>query len=420
MALLLDVLLLAAATVLLARGAALVRLPPLLGMIMAGTLVAGIDLGFDSLRGPRLEEFSSPLRVAIPTVLLLRAGLGLSVTELRRLGTLGMRLGFIPLLADAAVLWAASIWLLELEPLVAAVLAFLVAALSPAIVLPGLLALLDARPQEGRSRRVLSALLVGAPLDNVLALVLMGVALDAALAGSSDVATLLPVLVWKVGAGLLAGLAAGALLGRVLRERLRRLAPGVLLCVVLAVAGFLLWAGLAWSFSFILAHVAMGLSLRHVAPELRQPLDLGLRRAWALAQYALFGLIGAALDVEAVAAAGLAVTAVVLLGQAGRFAGSYVATLGSELEPRERLACALAYVPKATIQAAFAALPLDHVLAAGGAVALSQGDAELILCAGVLAVLITAPIGAVTLNRGVDKLLPAQQAGRESVASTRA
>jgi len=418
MALLLDVLLLAAATGVLARCAALARLPPLLGMIVAGTLVAGFNAELDHLGGPRLADFSSALRVAIPTVLLLRAGLGLSVTELRRLGALGMRLGFIPLLADAAVLWMASMWLLELEPLVAAVLAFLVAALSPAIVLPGLLSLLDARPHEGRPRRVLSALLVGAPLDNVLALVLMGVALDAALAGSSDVASLVPVLLWKVGVGLTAGLAAGALLGRTLRGHLEALSAARLLGFVLIVAGALLWAGLVWRFSFILAHVAMGLSLRQAAPQLIRRLDQGLRRVWNLAQYALFGLIGAALDLDAVAAAGLAVTAVVLLGQIGRFAGSYVATLGSDLEPRERLACALAYVPKATIQAAFAALPLDRVLAAGGAAALSQGDAELILCAGVLAVLITAPIGAVTLNRGVASLLPACEAGEEALESS--
>lgn len=407
MALLVDVLLLAVATGLLARVVGVVGLPPLLGMIFAGTMVAGLDLG-SQFTGPRLEDYSSPLRVAIPTVLLLRAGLGLSLAELRRLGTLGMRLGFIPLLADAAVLWGASIWLLDLQPLVAAVLAFLVAALSPAIVLPGLLALIDARPRAGRSRRVLSALLVGAPLDNVLALVLMGVALDAALAGSSDFASLISILLWKVSVGLVVGLAAGTLLGRVVRDRLPGLRPAALLSLLLLAAGVVLWAGLTWHFSFILAHVAMGLSFRYVAPQLRDSLDAGLRGAWDLAQYALFGLIGAALDVESVAAAGLAVTAVVLLGQLGRFVGSYVATLGAGLRPAERLACALAYVPKATIQAAFAALPLDRVLAASGPTALSRGDAELILCAGVLAVLITAPIGAVTLNRGVDRLLPAE------------
>jgi solute carrier family 9B (sodium/hydrogen exchanger), member 1/2 len=408
MALLVDLSLLAVATWLLARVVGLAGLPPLLGMIFAGTVVAGLDLGAQ-FTGPRLEEYSSPIRVVIPTVLLLRAGMGLSLTELRRLGTLGMRLGFIPLLADAAVLWAASIWLLDLQPLVAAVLAFLVAALSPAIVLPGLLALIDARPRGGRSRRLLNALLVGAPLDNVLALVLMGVALDAAMAGNSNFASLFPVLLWKVGVGLAVGVAAGTLLARVVRDRLQGLGPTALLSLLLVAAGAVLWAGLTWRFSFILAHVAMGVSFRHVAPQLRDALDAGLRRAWDMAQYALFGLIGAALDVEAVMAAGLAVGAVVLLGQLGRFAGSYVATMNAGLRPAERMACALAYVPKATIQAAFAALPLDRVLAASGPTSLSQGDAELILCAGVLAVVITAPIGALTLNRGVDRLLPAEE-----------
>jgi NhaP-type Na+/H+ or K+/H+ antiporter len=413
MALLLDCLLLALGTYLLGRVAGLAKLPPLLGMIFAGTLVATLDLPA-GLAGPRLEQWSSPLRVAIPTVLLLRAGLGISLPELRRLGTLGLRLGIVPLLADAAVLWAASMWLLDLEPLVAAVLAFLVAALSPAIVLPGLLSLIEARPQGSRSRGVLGALLVGAPLDNVLALVLMGVALDAALTGTSSLGSLGTVLLWKVGIGLSSGLLAGGLLARLLSSRSRPQRPEVVLAGVVLVAGLLLWAGQRFEFSFILAHVAMGLGMRHVAPELRDSLDQSLRRIWDVAQYVLFGLIGAALDLDAVLAAGLAVSAVVLLGQVGRFAGSYVATMGAKLSSRERLACALAYVPKATIQAAFAAWPLDRVQEAAGPVLLSRCDAELILCAGVLAVVITAPLGAITLNKGVDKLLPA--ASRSSTA----
>ena len=405
MALVLDCLLLLLGTVLLARLVAWVKLPALLGMIIAGTLVGTLDLPA-ALPGPRLEQWSSPLRVAIPTVLLLRAGLGISFPDLRRLGSLGLRLGIIPLLADALVLWAAAQWLLGLEPLVAAVLAFLVAALSPAIVLPGLLSLLEARPKDSPSRNVLGALLVGAPLDNVLALVLMGVALDAALLGTTGLGTLGTALVWKVGVGLGSGLAAGWLLARGLGSGLRQRRPTVVLVAVLLVAGGLLWAGLRFEFSFILAHVAMGLAMRHAAPALREALDGSLKRIWEVAQYALFGLIGAALELDAVLAAGLAVSAVVLLGQCGRLIGSYVATMGAELSPRERLACALAYVPKATIQAAFAALPLDRVLAAGDSALLSRSDAELILCAGVLAVGVTAPIGAVTLNRGVNRLLP--------------
>ena len=405
MALALDCVLLALATYLLARLVTLTGLPALLGMIAAGTLVATLDLPA-GMAGPRLEDWSSPVRVAIPTVSLLRAGLGISLPQLRRLGSLGLRLGVIPLLADAVVLWAASIWLLDLEPVVAAVLAFLVAALSPAIVLPGLLALIEARSPDSRSRGVLGALLVGAPLDNVLALVLMGVALDASLTGAAGMDSLAVALLWKVGLGLCTGLLAGWLLARVLVCSLRLQQPMLVLVSVGTVAGGLLWAGERFQFSFILAHVAMGLALRQVAPPVVEALDRALKQVWGVAQYALFGLIGAALEVEAVLAAGLAVSAVVLLGQGGRLVGSYAATLGAGLTAKERLACALAYVPKATIQAAFAAMPLDRVLAAGAGAQLSRSDAELILCAGVLSVVITAPVGAVLLNRVVDRLLP--------------
>ncbi|MBJ95546.1 MAG: hypothetical protein CMP23_13875 [Rickettsiales bacterium] len=404
MALLMDVVLLGGCAWLLARLAARLGVPPLLGMILAGVLLARLQLPF----GPealRLDSLSSPLRVALPTVLLLRAGLGLSVAELRRVGSVGLRLGFLPLLADAAVLWLASRWLLRLDPLAAAVLAFLVAALSPAIVLPGLLALIGARPQGSRERSVLQTLLVGAPLDNVFALVLMGLALDAALVGSGELGDLLPALAWKVGVGAAAGVLTGLGLVRAMRlvgaERHARR----LLLAVLVVGLMLLWAGVRWQFSFILAQVALGLTLRALLTNQVQPLDAQLKGCWEVAQYALFGLIGAALPLEPVVSVGAAVLVVVLMGQLGRLVGSYLATVGAGFTGPERLACALAYVPKATIQAAFAALPLDRVLALGAASALSVEDAQLILCAGVLAVVITAPIGSVTLQLGVDRLL---------------
>jgi Kef-type K+ transport system membrane component KefB len=401
MALGLDCVLLVAATVLLARAASALRLPPLLGMIFAGALLGFLDLPA-ALPGPRLEGFSGPLRLAVLAVVLLRAGLGMSISDLRSSGSLGLRLGSVPMLADAVAVCAAGMWLLDLDAASALVLGFLVAAISPAIVIPGLIDLLERKPS---SNRALGALLVGAPLDNILALVLMGAALDAAMLSSGPSTALVAELAWSVGAGLVAGVAAGSLLGRAVGRRGLNCPGRVVLLLLGAIAGLLVWAGESFHFSFVLALIALGSSLRRIAPELCEDLGAHLRRIWDIAQYLLFGLIGSALDMEPVAAAGLALVAVVVLGQAGRLAGSLAATAGSGLSARERLACALAYVPKATIQAAFAALPLDRVLAAGDAAQLSRSDAELILCAGVLAVVITAPVGAVTLNRGVDRLL---------------
>ncbi|MBW2528216.1 MAG: cation:proton antiporter [Deltaproteobacteria bacterium] len=392
MALLLDGVLLAAGAIALAQVARWLRLPPLLGMLAAGVVFGALNVDA-GLGGPRLEDYSSPIRTAVLALVLLRAGLGIPLEELRRSGALGLRLAILPLLADAALVTTGGVLLLGLPLPSALVLGFLVAAISPAIVIPGLLDLLGRKDLS--NRRAVSALLVGAPLDNILALVLMGVALDAALSGSGLSASFVGVLGWKVGVGLAAGVVTGAGLGRLATWRRVDGGSPATVGAVAAAALAVVLAGELWEFSFVLALIALAITFARVAPQVAAGLEPRLKQIWTVAQYALFGLIGAAVDLGPVAAAGAAVVVVVVMGQIGRAGGSWLATAGAGLSSRERLGCVLAYVPKATIQAAFAALPLDRGLAAG----------ELILTAGVLAVVITAPMGVVSLNRGAARLL---------------
>lgn len=392
MALVVDGILLAFGTLVLAAAARKVGLPPLLGMIIAGVVVGAFDLSA-GLDGPRLDDFSSSIRLAVLTVILLRAGLGISGSDLRIAGPLGLRLATLPLLGDILLVTGGAVFLFDLGVLEALVLGALVAAISPAIVIPGLLELMG-RGGEKRER-VLKSLLVGAPLDNILALVIMGVALDAALPGNSSIAVALMDLLWRVGFGLGLGAIVGFLAGQVIRKLGDRggewvSAIGVLLC-----GGGLVVAGLELSFSFVLSLIAFGGVVRAIAPDARDGIDARLLSIWKVAQYALFGLIGAAVDLGPLASVGFAVVAVVLLGQLGRATGSVMATARSGLDSKERAACVMAYIPKATIQAAFAAIPLDRGLASG----------ELFLVTAVVAIVITAPLGVVTLRRGVDRLL---------------
>ncbi len=393
MALVLDCLLLALGTTALAWLARYCRLPPLLGMIVAGMVFGALDLTA-SLQGPGLESISTPVRLGALTVVLLRAGLGLSIEDLRAAGGLGLRLATIPMLGDAALVTAGGVLILGLPVSHALVLGFLVAAISPAIVIPGLLDLL--RKPAPESRRVLNALLVGAPLDNIFAVVLMGVALDAAIIGITFTtsARLVFVLAWKVLLGLAVGVAVGSVLGGVLRRLGEHGGGWGGLATLLVVAGGVVTAGNYWDFSYVLALLSLGAALRRAAPDTWKRVDEKLLVVWGVVQYALFGLIGAAVDLESAASAGLAV-AVIALGQVGRAAGSFAATAASGLDLRSRTACVLAYVPKATIQAAFAALALERGLDSGG----------LILTAGVLAVVLTAPAGVLTLYHGTAKLL---------------
>ena len=139
----------------------------------------------------------------------------------------------------------------------------------------------------------------------------------------------------------------------------------------------------------------------HGPPRAAQSLSESLQWIWRYGQYALFGLIGAAVDLRLVATAGGAVIAVIVVGQLGRALLSLGATSLGGLRYRERLGCILAYIPKATIQAAFAALPLEHGVAGG----------EIILGVGVLAIALTAPVGVITLHRGTNHLLEVNRNG---------
>lgn len=381
------------AAYLLARLTAWIRLPALLGMIVAGALVGNLLLHHLPTPTLGLKQVSPYARQAVLAIILLRAGLGISLADVRQSGGLALSLGLIPMLGDTALVTVGGVLLLDLPLPAALALGFLVAAISPAIVIPGMLRLLEKR--SGDNRRVPTALLAGAPLDNIAAVVGFGIALDIALAAGSSWTQTLARAPFSIGMGVLLGAAVGLPLSLVLsRVRSMWLATGLLwlLACGLIPACHLLHG------SFVLAILVLGAVVRARAPSLEslELLSWGTSKLWSVARFVLFGLIGAAVDFAPLATIGLAALVVILLGQLGRAAATLLATLPFHLRLRERVACVCAYLPKATIQAAFAAVALDRGLAQG----------QTLLSTAVLAVAIMAPIGVVALHRGTDRLLP--------------
>jgi len=234
-------------------------------------------------------------------------------------------------------------------------------------------------------------MLVGAPLDNVLALVGLGIALDFALGDAAGVQGALTAVPRRLIVGVVLGLVAGVSIGLLARWLGRRMRGRVGATALWLTAGALAGLGQSFDFSFVLGVMGLGAVARALNPDLLESWNGQLRRAFEVAQYPLFALIGFAVDLGPLAQTGLLLVAVVALGQVGRAAGSFVATQGAGLSTRERVACMLGYIPKATIQAAFAALPLDRGLAGG----------ELILTTAVVAIVLTAPVGIVALHRGM-------------------
>jgi len=363
----------------LAKGAERVGLPGLLGMIFAG--IAFSTLPWPATTEAGLATLSEPVRAGILAVVLLRAGLAISRADLRRAGSLALLLGTLPMLADALAVTVASHWLLALSWPVAFVVGFLVAAISPAIVIPTLIDQLSGSDAE--RRKSLTPLLAGAPLDNISALLGLGIALDVAAGGTVGWRQAVVDVPISVFAGIATGVAAGLPIAWLIARKPPLASAPSVAAILIGTACALVGIGQALGISYALAIVACGAVVRELSPDGAQLVSEQLARVWSVAKYALFALIGAALNLAPLASAGGAAVVVIGLGQLGRAAASWLVTSGRGLSRDERIGAITAYIPKATIQAAFAGLALDHGLA----------DGQLILSIGVLAIVLCAPVG---------------------------
>ena len=363
-------------------------------MILAGMLFrAHVDLGL--MPGAGLFDLASEIRFGVLVLVLLRVGLSLTPSEIGMSGGFGLSMGTIPLFCEALSVAALAFWLLELPIVVAITLGVMISPISPAIVIPGLLDLHS--EARGRQRRFVTGLLVGAPIDNIISVFAIGMAIDFAMTGQGGVEMLLK-LPYRVGLGLASGGCVGWLIAKVLSKNPERMSRVYLHSSTLlfwALGYMLCIAGREADFSFVLAIVSMALVLAHRSNRVGQKLENALKGHWAWSQYALFTLIGAAVDSSQIAALGGVALLLLLAGQCARLIGTMIASSRSSLTISEQLGAYCAYVPKATIQAALGALPLDRGMDSGG----------LILSMAVLAITIMAPLGSISLVTGTRYLL---------------
>ena len=419
------------------------RLPPLLGMLTAGLLLRNLPGGaIDTRAAPLLlgHEFSwwsRWIRAAALAVIMLRAGLGLDLDKLRTLGLSTARLAFLPCLSEALVVLGLSGPLLGLPPAWGGTLGFVLAAVSPAVVVPGMLDL-GARGY-GVAKGVPTMVVAAASFDDVLAIAGFGVCL--ALAAGGEAASAVPGdllanatnasqggsppaasvagpsvawLVLKAPVELLAGVGVGLTFGALVagpsNERVaRRMGAlqgeaaadlGAAAHFRAALAGALLSVigGKRADFSGggALGAIVLGATASRLWPvDARKAVQARINATWLHMQPALFSLLGAAVDVRAIdpsqLGGGLAVIAVAL---SLRILVTRLALIGSGLNAREaRLVC-VAWLPKATVQAAVGGAALDLMQERGyGAEAVARG--RLVLMLSVLVILLTAPIGAI-------------------------
>ena len=368
------------------------KLPGFLGMIILG--VAAGPYGFNFL-DKNLIEISGDLRTIALIIILLRAGLGISRNELKKVGTIALKFTCIPGLIEGFTVALVSMKLLGFSFIEGGMLGFIIAAVSPAVVVPFMIFLTENK--IGTEKGIPTIILAGASADDIFAITLFTVFLG--LYGGSSANPFLQVLgiPLSIILGTAAGIITGIILVRVFKKFHIRDTKKVL--IILSISIFL--KGMEnflqdkIEIASLIGVMTIGFIILEKLPAVAGRLSEKFNKIWVFAEILLFVLVGAQVNIHVAVDAGMTGIVIILVGLAGRSIGGYIATIGSNLNMKERLFCILAYIPKATVQAAIGGIPLAAGVASG----------DVILAIAVLSIIITAPAGAVLMKLSYKNLL---------------
>lgn len=370
------------------------RLPSLLGMILVGIALSPYALnGIDG----SILAISPQLRQIALVIILTRAGLSLSLEDLKKVGRPAVLMCFVPACAEMLGTILLAPRLLGVSTLEAAVIGSTIAAVSPAVVVPRMIRLIE--EGYGTGQGIPQLILAGASVDDVFVIVVFTALTGLATTGTASAASFLTIPV-SIGLGLLLGWVTG--LGVIAFFRRTALRDTVQVLILLSISFLLLEVQARLEgivpVSGLLAIMAVGITLKQKHPHLAARLSGKYNQLWVGAEIFLFVLVGATVDLAYARAAGLSAVALILGALVFRMAGVALSLVKTGLNRRERLFCMVAYTPKATVQAAIGAIPLSMGLGCG----------QTVLTCAVLSILITAPFGAVGVDRSYQKWLKRQ------------
>lgn len=358
------------------------RLPKLTGMI-----AAGIALGSLGLLDEKLLGISAELRKIALLIILLRAGMNLKLSDLKKIGRPAALLCFVPACFEMAGTVLLAPKLLGLSVSEAAVMGAVLAAVSPAVIVPKMLKLMEER--RGTDKLIPQMILAGASIDDVFVIVMFSVFSKAEQGGDFS-----PIALLNIPLSIVLGAAAGAVTGLLLALLFGKIhiRDSAKVIVVLGTAFLLTSAedllGGRVGFSGLVAVMAAGLFMGVKAQEQTKRVSEKFGRLWCGAEIVLFVLVGAAVDIGAAAEAGLNALLLIFGALLLRSLGVFVCLIATNLSARERVFCAFAYLPKATVQAAIGGVPLAMGMACG----------QKVLSVAVIAILVTATLGAALIE----------------------
>lgn len=365
-------------------------LPRMIGMLLTGILLGPNVL---NLLDSSILLISPQLRQMALIIILLKAGLSLNLSDLRQVGRPAVMMAFVPASFELLAFVLFGPFILGISHIEAALMGAVLAAVSPAVVIPRMVQLMDEK--YGTNKSIPQMILAGASCDDIFVIVLFSTFLGMAQGGNARAADFLNIPV-SIVLGILMGAGFGYGLSLFFERAYEKkccIRNSMKTVIVLGMS-FLLMSIETWlqdmvSVSGLLAVVSMACIIKiKSVPIVSRRLSEKFGKLWIAAEVMLFVLVGAAVDVRYTLDAGAAAVLMIAIALIFRAAGVCLCLAGTKLNRKERLFSVIAYLPKATVQAAIGSVPLAAGLACG----------QLVLSVAVLSILITAPLGAVGMD----------------------
>ncbi|KAF0145667.1 MAG: NhaP-type Na+(K+)/H+ antiporter [Nitrospirae bacterium] len=369
-----------------------IKLPGLIGMLLVGIFLGPYVF---NVIDPVILTVSSDFRMIALIVILLRAGFATKKDTLNRIGKTAALMGFVPAVFEGAAITFIAPFFFDISLLESAILGFIVAAVSPAIVVPMMLRFIESN--KGAKKGIPTLLLASSSLDNVFAIVISSALIGMYSGKGTNIFMKLLEIPVSISLGIALGAAIGFALYRVFKKYQPRATKEGM--IVIGSAILLTWvektARPFVAVSALSGVIAIGFIILEKSEPIAHKISRKLGKIWVFAEILLFVLVGAQVNIHVAWNAGLAGLVIIFIGLIARSAGTYISLIKTGFSIREKLFCMASYIPKATVQAAIGAVPLSLGVKSG----------DIILAVAVLAILFTAPLGAIGMNIIGEKVL---------------
>lgn len=368
------------------------NLPGLLGMLLTGILIGPFAL---NLIDESLLNISADLRKIALIIILLRAGFGIKKSELKAIGKPAIKMSFIPGVLEGFSIAIASMIFFKFSFVQGSILGFIIAAVSPAVVVPQMINLINQK--RGTDKNIPTLILAAASVDDIFAITIMTTFIS--IYNGDNINIFRKIL--DIPISIFLGISIGILVAFILIKTFKKfnINNEKKILLILASSIFITYIEVVLenivSISSLLGVMTLSFILMDKKPSLSKELSIGFNKIWTFAEILLFTLVGAQVNVSLALNAGLIGIFIIFIGLIFRSLGVFISLRNTNLTSKEIIFCIISYVPKATVQAAMGAVPLSMGVASG----------DLILAISVVAILITAPLGAFSINATSKTLL---------------